>query len=92
MTTESKEETSPTPPIPIWAWGFAAACGIIPFITLGGAIPGAIGFGGAGGCIAVARNPGMSLGARVAACVAITVCCWGLVIALVGGAAMLLQR
>jgi cation transporter-like permease len=74
-------------PIPAWAWLFAAACGIIPVLTLGGAIPGAIGFGGAAGCIAAARDSSKPLSTRITSCAGITVLCWVLVIALVGGIA-----
>jgi LSD1 subclass zinc finger protein len=38
----------------------------IPIITLGGAIPGALGFGVAGGCIAVAQRERWSVGTRLA--------------------------
>jgi len=79
-------------PIPPWAWVFVIACGIIPVITLGGAIPGAIGFGGAGGCLAVARNPSLDIAARIGICVAITAACWVGLFALVGGVAMMQQR
>jgi hypothetical protein len=79
-------------PIPPWAWIFAVACGILPVLTLGGAIPGAIGFGGAGGCIAVARNDQLSIPARIAACAGITAACWLLVALLFGGFAMLRTR
>ncbi len=88
MSTEKK----PQLPIPAWTWIFVVACGIIPVLTLGGAIPGAIGFGGAGGCIGVARSASMSVGARAAVCVAITAICWALVIALLGGLAMFTRR
>jgi hypothetical protein len=84
--------TTAKPPIQPWAWAFAVACGIIPVLTLGGAIPGAIGFGGAGGCIAVGRNDQMSVAARLAACAGITVGCWVLVVLLVGGIAMFRTR
>jgi hypothetical protein len=87
-----KQDDVTKPPIPAWAWLFAVACGIIPVLTLGVAIPGAIGFGGAGGCVAVARNPDLPLAGRIAACVAITVGCWALVAALLGGFAMLKNR
>ena len=85
---ESAPSPPPTPPakpgIPPWAWIFVVACGIIPLLTLGGAIPGALGFGGAGGCIAVARNPSLSIVTRVMACVGITAASWiGLVVLLV---------
>jgi hypothetical protein len=33
--------------IPGWAWLFVGACGVIPFVTLGGALPAAIGIGSA---------------------------------------------
>lgn len=65
------------PPIPAWAWIFAALCGAIPLATFGGAIPAAIGFGGAGGCIGLARNTDLNIGVRVLGCIAITVACWG---------------
>lgn len=66
------------PPIPAWAWIFAVMCGAIPLVTLGGAIPAAIGFGGAGGCIGLARNPELNIAVRVGGCIAITAICWGL--------------
>lgn len=68
------------PPIPGWAWIFAIACGIIPILTLGGAIPGAIGGGGAFGCIAIAREPSMALGIRIAVCTGISMLCWVLLV------------
>ncbi len=64
------------PPIPAWAWIFAVLCGAIPLVTLGGAIPAAIGFGGAGGCIGLARNPELNVAVRVIGCIAITAVCW----------------
>ena len=81
--------TDDKPSIPAWAWVFAASCGIIPFLTLGGAIPGAIGFGGAGGCMSTARNRSLPLGIRFVVCLAITIGCWGLTIAFFGGLARL---
>ena len=89
MSVETKKASEPKPPIPRWAWLFAAACGIIPVLTLGGAIPGAIGFGGAAGCVGVARNGSMSVTARVGICTAITLACWIGVVALLGGLAIL---
>jgi hypothetical protein len=65
-------------------WVFVAACGIIPFVTLGGAIPGAIGFGGAGGCIGIARSTSLSTAAKIVACFALTAACWVAVIVVVG--------
>jgi hypothetical protein len=92
VSAETKKPEKPKQPIPPWAWAFVVACGIIPVLTLGGAIPGAIGFGGAGGCIAVARSPSMALGIKLAVCTAITVVCWVLVIVLLGGLLLLQQK
>lgn len=78
-------DRSRKPPIPPWAWIFAAACGVIPVLTVGGAIPGAIGLGGAAAAVAVARNPEKSSGARVALCIGVTALCWVLFVALVVG-------
>lgn len=66
------------PAIPPWAWVFVVACGAIPVVAIGGAIPMALGFGGAGGCIGLARDTKKPLGLRVGGCVAITVLCWAL--------------
>lgn len=80
------ESAAPAKPrIPAWAWLFVIGCGIIPVLTLGGAIPGAIGFGGAGGCIAIARDPQKPVGLRIALCAAVTAVCWVLVAVLLGG-------
>ena len=80
----SKPESAKKPqgPIPAWAWIFAVGCAIIPFLTLGGAIPGAIGFGGAAACIGVARDGATSVNKRILICTAITAGCWGLLILL----------
>jgi hypothetical protein len=75
--------------IPWWAWGFAVACAIIPILTLGGAIPGAIGVGGAAACIAAARDSARSTVTRLIVCCGITAVCWGLFLALLGGVALL---
>jgi hypothetical protein len=77
------------PPIPVWAWAFAVACGILPILTLGGAIPGAIGFGGAAACVGVARDADKPIGLRLGICAGITLLCWAAVIGLLGGLAML---
>ena len=74
-------------PIPGWAWIFAVACGAIPVFTLGGAIPGALGFGAAGGCLGVARDCSRPLLVRLAICALLTGLCWALFIALVGSVA-----
>jgi hypothetical protein len=72
------------PPIPSWAYLFAGACGIIPILTLGGAIPAVIGFGGASSCIAVARNRDMDPGLRVGLCAGITLGCWAIMLVIFG--------
>lgn len=77
-------------PIPGWAWIFAVAWWIIPVLTLGGAIPAAIGFCGASGCVTVARNDSRTVGARVGICVGITVTCWVVFVAFVGAMLSLL--
>lgn len=76
MSTASNVTSTEKSPIPAWAWVFAIACGAIPVITLGGAIPGALGFGGAAGCVSVARDPDKPVGTRVAICAVITGACW----------------
>lgn len=71
---------------PAWAYLFAGACGLIPIVALGGMIPIAIGLGGAGSCVSVARVSSMPVIARVLICLLITGACWigfGLLIALV---------
>ena len=71
MSTTEKQS------IPWWAWAFAAACIAIPIVAIGGAIPGALGAGGAGACVAIARNSKKSVGARLALCAVVTLVCWG---------------
>jgi hypothetical protein len=70
-------------PIPAWAWLFAVACILIPIVSLGGAIPGAIGAGSAFACVAVARNHQMSTAARIGTCCAIAGGAWIVFIILV---------
>ncbi len=62
--------------VPAWTWVFVVLCIAIPIVSLGGAIPGAIGAGAAAGCYSVAKNDKSSTGARVALCAAITVGAW----------------
>jgi hypothetical protein len=81
MDTENQKP--PKSPIPAWGYVFAGACGILPVLTVGGAIPGAVGFGGAAACISISRDPSKSVAARVAICAAIAVVCWLAVGALV---------
>lgn len=69
-------ETSP------WAYLFAAMCGIIPVVSLGGAIPVAVGLGGAFACLGVARADGVSCSLRFVVGLAITAACWAVVLTL----------
>ena len=47
--------------LPSWAWIFIIACGIIPIISLGGAIPVAIGLSGAAMCASIAKDVSKSV-------------------------------
>ncbi len=76
LSDEPLPPSRAVPPAPAWANVFAVACGLIPLVTLGGAIPMAIGCGGASGCIAVARNSQLDMPTRLTLCTAITVGCW----------------
>jgi hypothetical protein len=68
---------SATDPIPAWAWVFLIACGIIPIISLGGAVPALIAVAGVRGTLSVARLNRWSVGLRAGACVGIALACWG---------------
>jgi hypothetical protein len=65
------------PKPPGWAWGFVAACVAIPVVTLGGAIPGALGAGSAALCHGLARDPKRPEQHRVLLCGLVTVVAWG---------------
>ena len=77
--------------IPFWAWLFVLACGIIPVLTLGGAIPTMIGLGGAAGCVAVSRDVSKPALLRVLFCVGITIACWILFLVAMGAISALLN-
>ena len=62
--------------IPRWGWIGVGFCGIIPFITLGGALPATIGFCGAYGCYHVSQNTKFSLTIRVVSVLGIVVLTW----------------
>ena len=70
------EQKTNKPPIPRWAWFFAGACFIIPVVTLGGAIPGAIGGGAGFAVIAIARQIEKPLRARMIQCGVVTGSAW----------------
>jgi hypothetical protein len=76
------QEAPPPPALPWWAWIFVALCVALPIVALGGAIPAMLGFGGAGGCLGVAKSERLSVVARVLICVAIVVAVWGVFIAI----------
>ena len=68
---------------------FYVAIGVIPVLTLGGAIPVGIAAGGISACRKIAtdaRQPHLN---RILFCVGITVACWVALFALVGGIALL---
>jgi hypothetical protein len=73
-----KEVQAPPPsaPIPKWAWIFVVACVLIPIIALGGAVPAAIGIGGAYGCVAISRKAEKSTETRLLLCIGVTFLCW----------------
>ncbi|MCL2816924.1 MAG: hypothetical protein FWD39_00870 [Clostridiales bacterium] len=60
-----------------WSFIFAVICIAIPFVSLGGALPGAIGFGSAALCVVAARNP-QPIAVRVLICTLITASAWAL--------------
>jgi hypothetical protein len=63
-------------PVPAWGYLFIAACGLIPVVSLGGAVPAAIGAAGAFGCLGAARDGSKSVFERASRCLAITAGCW----------------
>lgn len=76
------------PPIPVWGYVFAGLCVLLPILTLGGAIPGAVGFGGAAACVGISRDSKKSVGVRIAICAAIVFACW----LIVGAVVLLLAK
>jgi hypothetical protein len=66
--------------LPGWSWLFIVACAAIPIISLGGLVPGAIGFGAATGCASVAGNKSLDTVTRMIFCVGITIFAWALFI------------
>ena len=67
--------------LPGWSWLFIVGCLAVPIVTLGGAVPGALGFGGAAGCANMAKKAGWEVLPRVMACAAITGGVWLLFVA-----------
>lgn len=67
---------------PFWCWIFAFACFVIPIISLGGLIPGAIGGGGGATVIAIYRNDALDSGTQFWMSIAVVVGCWTIFIML----------
>ncbi len=63
--------------IPWWTWAFVGICVAIPVISLGGAIPGALGCGGAGACYGIARAGKGTPSGRAWHCFLVCAVCWG---------------
>lgn len=76
--TTGKEVSSA--PVPAWIWVFVSACLLIPIVSLGGALPGAIGAGGAAGCYAIAKDAKKQIRTRIVLCLVVTILCWVLFI------------
>jgi hypothetical protein len=77
---------------PPWRYIFYVAIGIIPLLTLGGAIPFAIAGAGITGCRQFATDARQPQGVRMIACLGITIACWVAMFALAGGIALLRSR
>ena len=70
------KSVTPRRRVPQWAWGFIIACAAIPLVALGGAVPAALGIGGALGCRRIARDTADTMAMRVALCAVVTALCW----------------
>jgi len=86
----AKEKTK-KPPIPGWGWAFIILCVAIPVITLGGAIPGAIGGAGGFGCAEIARDPKKSTKTKIIFCSLVVGLCWIVFLVFLGGMVYLFQ-
>jgi hypothetical protein len=62
--------------LPPWAWVFVVGCIALPVVNLGGAIPGALGFGGAAACANVAKKKDWETAPRVLVCALIAAGVW----------------
>ena len=73
--------------MPAWGWLFIVACALIPFVTLGGAVPAGIGVLGAMLCSVIARDATKNVNTRIVICLGVTALCWGAFIAIgfIGG-------
>ncbi len=77
---------------PPWRYIFYVAIGIIPLLTLGGAIPFAIAGAGITGCRQFATDARQPQGLRMIVCLGIVIACWVAMFALAGGVALLRLR
>ena len=75
--------------LPWWGWVCVVACGAIPILTMGGALPGALGFGAAAACAGISKRPDWPIAGRVAACAGIVVAAWVVLGVIALGAARL---
>jgi hypothetical protein len=62
--------------LPGWAWPFVAGCLFIPVATMGGAIPVALGLGGAMGVATMAKDTKRPTRVRVILCTGATILAW----------------
>lgn len=79
-------------PMPAWGYVFMAACGLIPVVSLGGAVPAVIGAAGAVGCLGAARDGSKGLAERAGRCLAITAGCWVIFLVFLMAAGVMLGR
>jgi hypothetical protein len=75
--------------LPMWSWIFMILCCIIPVITLGGALPVLIGFGGAFACAKIGKSHIKKISAKVLLSFTVLLISWGLFAALLFFASIL---
>ncbi len=80
LSITTGQPVAPRVPLPKWAWLFMIACMAIPLITLGGALAGAIGFGGAYVCLDIARRSTWQPRRRAAISAGVTLTCYALLV------------
>jgi hypothetical protein len=62
--------------VPWWGWVFVVACGAIPLVSLGGALPTGLGVGAAAAVAGISKRPDWPIAGRVAACGGIALAAW----------------
>jgi len=75
-TGKPSDDAAVSMPVPKWAWVFVGLCGLLPVLSLGGAVPTAIGGMGIVGCLQHSRRTHVSVWLRVLVCSLITFACW----------------